>query len=77
MAGSALRIPLLDSDPGQKNACGALYVILMYYSPSSLGFEPMLSQSTGDYTHSVRLANVFLLRVIKNCLKNDHLIKLS
>ena len=30
--------------------CGALYVILMYYSPSSLGFELMLPQSTGDYT---------------------------
>ena len=29
---------------------GALYVILMYYSPSSLGFELMLPQSTGDYT---------------------------
>ena len=33
-----------------KNACSTLYVILMYYSFSSLGFELMLPQSTGDFT---------------------------
>ena len=34
----------------KKNTSGALYVILMHYSPPSLGFELMLTQSTGDYT---------------------------